>query len=435
MLCTIFGLSMLDRTNISAAYIAGLDEDVKLSVGARYSIALLVFFIGYALFEIPSNWIIRRIGARWWFSFLVTSWGACVLGMGFIQQWEILAVLRALLGVFEAGIFPGAIFIISSWYRTFETAKRVSIFYMASMIAAGFGPIFAYALSLIRVGGPDSDYQQGWRWIFIIEGVATIVAGMLSPLFLIEFPEKATFLNERQKYIALTRVRLAKEEKEIKHPSIKDTLVMLADWKLGLYAFQYFVAGSSVYSLAFFQPVILRDGMGFDYAMAQLLQSPPYVFAIICSCISAYVSDKLRIRWPIMVFQAGVAIVGLLMVLYAEVPAARYVGLFLAIYGCQSNIPSSLAYGQNQTARQEKRGVVAAASISGGAIGGICGSTIFRSQDAPQYLPGMWTTIILLILYCVVTFSLSRYFTHQNRLADEGKKPTLEGVEGFRYAP
>lgn len=200
-------------------------------------------------------------------------------------------------------------------------------------------------------------------------------------------------------------------------------------------ALQYFIAGTSVYSLSFFQPVILRDGMGFSYAMAQLLQSPPYVFAIICSCISAYVSDKMRIRWPVMFFQAGVAIIGLLMVLYAGVPAARYVGLFLAIYGCQSNIPSSLAYGQNQTARPEKRGVVAAASISGGALGGICGSTIFRSQDAPQYLPGMWTTICLQILYCVVTFTLSMYFKRQNKLADEGKNPALEGVEGFRYAP
>lgn len=100
----VFGLSMLDRSNISAAYIAGLDEDVQLNVGARYSITLLVFFIGYALFEVPSNYAIRRIGARWWFSFLTISWGASVLSMGFIQTWEVLAVLRALLGVFEAGM-------------------------------------------------------------------------------------------------------------------------------------------------------------------------------------------------------------------------------------------------------------------------------------------------------------------------------------------
>jgi MFS family permease len=103
MLCFVFGLSLLDRTNISSAHIAGLAKDLELTVGARYNIALLVFFIGYALFELPSNVIIRRLGARTWLGFLITAWGACVLGMGFVHRWEILVVLRALLGIFEAG--------------------------------------------------------------------------------------------------------------------------------------------------------------------------------------------------------------------------------------------------------------------------------------------------------------------------------------------
>jgi MFS family permease len=104
MLCIVFGLSLLDRTNISSAYIAGLAEDLELSVGSRYNIALLIFFIGYALFELPSNVVIRRIGARYWLGFLITAWGACVLGMGFVGDWRVLTVLRALLGVFEAGL-------------------------------------------------------------------------------------------------------------------------------------------------------------------------------------------------------------------------------------------------------------------------------------------------------------------------------------------
>lgn len=98
MLCLVFALSLLDRTNISAAYIAGLAKDLQLTIGDRYSVALLVFFIGYCLFELPSNYVIRRIGARWWLSFLIIAWGLCVLGMGFVHNWKILTVLRALLG-------------------------------------------------------------------------------------------------------------------------------------------------------------------------------------------------------------------------------------------------------------------------------------------------------------------------------------------------
>lgn len=120
MLCLVFGLSLLDRTNISNAYIAGMSTDLSLTVGritlsliafrelikwtdSRYSIALLVFFPCYAIFELPSNLVIRRIGARVWLSFLIVVWGLVVLIMGFVQSWELLAALRALLGIFEAG--------------------------------------------------------------------------------------------------------------------------------------------------------------------------------------------------------------------------------------------------------------------------------------------------------------------------------------------
>lgn len=103
MLCVVFGLSLLDRSNISAAYIAGMAKDLKLTIGGRYSIALLVFFPFYAVFELPSNLVIRRIGARIWLSILIVLWGVTVLAMGFVKDWTNLAVLRALLGVFEAG--------------------------------------------------------------------------------------------------------------------------------------------------------------------------------------------------------------------------------------------------------------------------------------------------------------------------------------------
>jgi MFS family permease len=343
-----------------------------------------------------------------------------------------------------------AIYIFGSWYRQFETAKRISIFYMSSLIASGFGPIIAYALSLIRVGG--GKFAQGWRWvsqspvrcenfhltpsqIFIVEGIATIVAGLVSPFFLIEFPERVKFLSDRQKHIALERVRLEKVSKEIVHLTLKQSLKCLLDWKLGLYALNYFMSASSVYSLAFFKPIILRQGMGFSYTKSQLLSSPPYVFAIIASIAGAWVSDKIRLRWPVMVFQALTAIVGLLLVLYTSPPGVRYFGLFLATYGTQANIPATLTYGQNQTPRLEKRGVVAAAMITSGAIGGVCGSTIFRSQDAPRYLPGMWATIGFQMLHITITCCLSMYFTRQNRRADAGEMAKLEDVEGFRYAP
>jgi MFS family permease len=147
--------------------------------------------------------------------------------------------------------------------------------------------------------------------------------------------------------------------------------------------FQYFTGATSVYALGYFLPLILRAGMGFSYTKAQLLTSPPYVFAIIMSLATASLSDRIKMRWPIICAQCIIAVVGFLIVLYTKPPGVRYFGIFLATYGCQANAPLFLTYGQNQTAQVSKRGIVAATTISIGAVGGICGSTIFRSQDAP----------------------------------------------------
>lgn len=175
--------------------------------------------------------------------------------------------------------------------------------------------------------------------------------------------------------------------------------------------------------------------MGFSYAKAQLLGSPPYLFAIVASISMAWVSDKFRTRWPVLSFQAAVAIIGLLVILYAGPPGVRYFGFFLAVYGTQGNVPATLSYGQSNTSKQEKKGVVAAVMISVGAAGGVCGSTIFRSQDAPNYLPGMWSTIAMQMLYIIITVCYSMYLKRQNKAANEGKRGALEDVEGFRYAP
>ncbi|KAB8203948.1 major facilitator superfamily domain-containing protein [Aspergillus parasiticus] len=408
MLCTIFGLSLLDRTNISSAYIAGLGTDIQLSQGI---------------------WLIRNpIEPR---HPPHRSQGMAELPDCIMGRLRPRDGLRSKLAVLN--LFPGAVFIIGSWYRQYETATRISLFYMAALIASGFGPILAYVFSLIRVG--DGIYTQGWRWIFIIEGIATIVAGIAAAFFLVEFPDKARWLTPRQKQIAIARLSVDKQEKEYKHPSFREAMVMIWDWKIVVYSIQYFIAASSVYSIAYFKTIILREGMGFSYALSQILSSPPYVFAVIMSLVMAWLSDKYKIRWAILVVQSLSAVVGLLITLYSGPPGVRYFGLFIAVFGTQANIPGTLSYGQSQIPTVEKRGVIAAAMISVGAAGGIAGSTIFRTQDAPRYLPGMWATIAMQMLYTVVTVIFSFYLKRQNRLVDENKRGDLEGVPGFRYAP
>ncbi|KAH0827717.1 pantothenate transporter [Fonsecaea pedrosoi] len=427
-LSVIFGLSLLDLINVSAAYIAGMSTDIELSVGARYSMSLLFFFITYVLLEITSNLIIRRVGARWWLSFPITAWGICVICMGFIQSWVPLVVLRVLLRALEAGLLPGAVFLISAWYKTYETARRVSWFYMASLMASGFNGIvrsflasltqgsswptngqITYGLSLIRSG--SSTYRQGWGWILLIEGAITIFCDLTGPICLGEFPEHSKWLNERERYIATIRLANERSGREYEHPTLRQGLRLLMDWKVAFYCLQAYLGACSVYALGYYMPIILRQGLGFSYALAQILSSPPYL-----------TEDTIA------------RLVGLVIVLYAKPPGVRLFGVFLAIFGTNANVPGNLTYGQGQTALPHKKGLVAAAQVGFGSIGGITDSTIFRSQDAPQYFPGMWATISFQILYIVMTCGMSLWLTKRNRDADE-KGEILEKVEGFRYAP
>lgn len=109
---------------MSNARIAGMQEELQLGVGDRYSIALLVFFIPYFLFELPSNIVLRKVGAAQWLGGITLAWGLVMMGMGFVKSWGALAALRAVLGLFEAGFFPGCVYLISCWYTRYEVQKR-----------------------------------------------------------------------------------------------------------------------------------------------------------------------------------------------------------------------------------------------------------------------------------------------------------------------
>ncbi|RDL29807.1 Uncharacterized protein BP5553_10672 [Venustampulla echinocandica] len=433
MLCAVFALSLLDRSNISAAYISGMKTDLHFNIGARYSIALLVFFPAFALCQIPSNLIIRRLGARTWLSFLITAFGVVVLGMGFVKSWIPMLVLRALLGAFEAGLLPGSIYMIASWYKTFETASRIAFFYTSALVASGFGGILAYGLTSIHVG--NGMYKQSWRWIYIIEGLMTIAVGIASFFTIGEFPEKARWLKPREAHIARMRILNDRGEAEYKKVPLTQTLRLIRDPKLLLFCLQYFITSTSGYAIGYFFPIILNEGIGFSYTTSLILTSPPYIFTIIASLGLAWLSDKIRMRWPIIVFQGSVAIAGYLLILLPKIPGVRLFGVFLAVFGCQSNAAAVVAYAQNQTVGTEKRSMLSALMVTAGAAGGVTGSTIFRSQDAPLYLPGICVTLVTQLLLIVATFSMSMYLRRQNRLADEGKIGPLEGVEGFRYSP
>ena len=172
--------------------------------------------------------------------------------------------------------------------------------------------------------------------------------------------------------------------------------------------------------------------MGFGVGASQCLVAPPYVLAGILMFSTAYLADKHHMRGPVLVLNALIALIGLPIMGFATNSGARYFGVFLVTAGANANIPSTMAYQANNIRGQWKRAFCSASLVGFGGIGGIAGSLVFRSQDAPEYHPGIYAAIACNLLIIVVVALLSLYFRRCNRKADRGEM-VIEGQVGFRY--
>ncbi|PLB40489.1 putative phthalate transporter [Aspergillus candidus] len=434
-LVTMTGLaycvSLMDRTNLSMALVAGMKKDLKLEVDPRYSIIVLMFFVPYVIFQPPMTVITRKLGPTIFLGTIVISWGAILVGMGFTKDWGAMTGCRVLLGVLEAGYFPGCVYLLSSWYSRYDVQKRFSIFYLIGCVASALAGILAFGLSQMH----GTQGIQGWRWIFIIEGVITGVIGILTLIFLVDFPDRAhkswKFLSEKECAFIVRRINRDRSDGDNEPFNLKKFLLPALDLKIWGFAVIFLCTTTGTYAIAYFLPVIL-GGMGYDAGQSQCLVAPPFGLAGIVMFSTAWVGDKYRVRGLIIIFNSVLCIIGLAIMGFAENNPARYFGTFLAVAGCNANIPSCMAYQANNVRGQWTRAFSSATLVGFGGIGGIISSVAFREKDAPGYRPGIWTTIACNLLILVVVAAQSLWFRRCNRQADEGKR-VIEGSEDFRY--
>ncbi|CAO2658460.1 Nn.00g061830.m01.CDS01 [Neocucurbitaria sp. VM-36] len=417
-LAVIYAFALIDRVNLPNARIAGMDEDLGLSIGSRYSILTMIFFIPYVIFQFPANIVIRKLGPAVWLPSLVVCWGAVTIGLGFVTDWTQALGCRIILGVLEAGYYPGCVFLLSCWYVRFEVQKRFSAFYLLALLASGFSNILAWGLSesksslalstkvvdttqhittftdcsLLQVKGLGG--LNGWQWIFAIEGVITVLLGIMGYVTIIDFPDKASkpspitrrpFLTVDEAGLILARIQRDRGDAVVDQLTWKTIRFHLRDWKIWEFAWLYFLNNVVAYSWGYFLPIILRNDMEYSVAMSQIMSFPPYVLAAAWMFATAWVADRYRKRGLIIIFNCSWAIIGVCMMAFLDNPRARYAGVFLGVSGANANVPSLLSYMHNNIVGQMKRSIASALLIGGGACGGITASNIFRQQDAPKY--------------------------------------------------
>jgi len=427
-LAALYSISLIDRTNLGLAAVAGMVKELKLDAN-QYSIAALMFFVPYIIAEIPSNIGIRKFGAANWLAGAAFCWGVVQIGQGFVHSGPALTACRALMGLFEAALFPGAAYLLACWNVRSEVQFRMSMFYALSIFISGLSAIMAYGFTHI-----ETATLKGWRWIFIIEGILTVAIAGVAWWFIVDFPDsnkaKKLLTDEERKTV---NARIEQDRGD----SVYDPLTL---GKVGRYllvptywAYGLMFMGTTLvsYALAYFMPLLLR-GMGFSVANAQILTFPPYVAAFIYAVSCGYLSDKFGNRSAFIMTNAILNIIACALLGYTEAVGARYFACFLACMGANANVPLIVGWMHSCISGQSKRAYGSALVVAFGGIGGIVATTAFRTSDAPKYPMGIKTTLGLNAMVFVVAGVLAATWHVRNKKAARGEL-IIGGVPGMRY--
>lgn len=330
LLCLGYVIAYLDRINVSFAALQ-LNEDLKLSPAA-YGLGAGLFFVGYVAFEVPSNLILRRVGAKLWISRIMISWGVISALTAFVHNEATFYLCRFLLGVAEAGFLPGVILYVNQWLLPQDRARALSVLASSTAVAGLVGS----PLSMSLLGLDGTWGMRGWQWLFVLEGIPAVVLGVLVLLALPNTPRTAKWLSQGEK----TALQAALDE-EAAHLERHRFDVIGRDlfWKVGLLGMVYFCMVLGMYGVAFWMPQILKEILGgTNLSLLGWLNAIPFLSAIIGMLAIGWSSDRLGERKLHVVGALVLASVGCVLAGAASGLVGSLVALSLALIGLWSVI-------------------------------------------------------------------------------------------------
>ena len=277
--CYLF--AYLDRINIGFAKLQ-MQSDLALSEAA-YGLGAGVFFLGYVLFEVPSNLLLVKIGARRTLSRILLLWGITSAAMLFVTNVGTFYALRFLLGVFEAGFAPGMIYYLSQWYAGARVARAMAIVLGAAPVGGAVGaPVSTWIMAHLA----GTSGLAGWQWMFLLEGAPTILLGVAAYFYLVDTPVDASWLTEAQKaFIAshVERSTIGRSESFAK---------ALIDPNMYVLAAAYFCLICGLYAVSFWLPTILKSAGLTDLLKVGLYSAVPYLVSIVAMYALSQSSDR-----------------------------------------------------------------------------------------------------------------------------------------------
>jgi ACS family tartrate transporter-like MFS transporter len=323
----LFVISYLDRANIGYA---ALDMNKALGISsAAFGLVSSIFFIGYFLCEVPSNIMLYRFGARKWIARILFSWGVCACAMTLVQGVNGIYIIRFLLGCAEAGLVPGVIFYLSSWFPERERARAIATFFIAIPVSLIIGsPVSTWIMDHVHWFG-----ISGWRWLFVLEGLPAIICGVVTLVVLPDRPQQVTWLDGSERDWLLDELRKeqeANQSKERRYSIWQTFKVPQVWWLAGVYG----TANMGAVAIVYWMPQIVR---GFSSILTNtqigLIVMVPWIITAIAGFAWGRHSDRTGERWLHMVIPTAVAIFGFGLAVVADATVLKMIGLTLVIVG------------------------------------------------------------------------------------------------------
>ncbi|HSC09129.1 MAG TPA: MFS transporter [Steroidobacteraceae bacterium] len=403
-LLVLYIVAWLDRVNVGFAALQ-MNEDLRFSP-AVYGLGAGLFFIGYALFEVPSNLVLARVGARRWIARIMVTWGLLSAGMMFVHSVTSFYVLRFLLGVAEAGFFPGIIYYLSTWYPAAQRARAVSWFMVAIPLTIVIGgPLAGYLLDMNGIGG-----LRGWQWLFLIEGLPAVVLGVVVFFYLTDRPEEAHWLRPEERTWLSGAIASEQARAHARHGlGLGRALLHPIVWILGFINFA-FQSGS--YGLTLWIPQIIKGLAGFtDFEVGMISAIPYFVAAVGMVLIGAH-SDRTGERLVHIAGSLLVGAIGFTASAYLTSPVPAMIALTIAAVGDLGGRGPFWALPGSFLAGSASAGGIALINTFG-ALGGFVGPSLvgFVKNATGSFQGGLLLLASLLFTSAIVTFFLRRAAT------------------------
>ena len=333
-LLLMYVIAFVDRTTLGWA-----QQEWKATYGistAAYTFGATLFFVGYAVFEVPSNLIMHKVGARWWMTRIMITWGIVAACFMFVQGPKSFYALRFLLGVAEAGFFPGVMLYLTYWYPAARRAWATGLFYMGLPIANIFGnPLSGSLLELDGLLGMD-----GIHWMFLAEGALAVVVGIICPWVLVDRPNKAAWLTKEEQRDLTLQIEIEEAAKQKAKPISWGRA--LADPRILYFCLIYFCIQASVYGLTFFLPKQVTSMTGTSAGFkASLVTAIPWVVALVGVLIIPKIADRKQNHGLLSGFMlafSGVGIMGSALFLHQPVPALILLSVAAVGFTCAQPI-------------------------------------------------------------------------------------------------